>query len=99
MEAGQDSDGRVGGLEEMCTLHAVVMLCGGRAPATGGQTGPDPARGVGVWECVCLLLQYLLQSCSRGGGGEWRTCATRDDCVFITAVPSSTMLFRIMNLS
>jgi hypothetical protein len=21
-------------------------------------------------ECVCLLLQYLLQSCSRGGGGE-----------------------------
>ena len=23
--------------------------------------------------CVCLLLQYLLQSCSRGGvGGGWR---------------------------
>ena len=20
-------------------------------------------------ECVCLLLQYILQSCSRGGGG------------------------------
>ena len=30
--------------------------------------------------CVCvLLLQDLLQSCSRGGGGEWRTCAMRDD--------------------
>jgi hypothetical protein len=30
--------------------------------------------------CVCvLLLQDLLQSCSRGGGGEWRTCAVRDD--------------------
>ena len=28
--------------------------------------------------CV-LLLQDLLQSCSRGGGGEWRTCAMRDD--------------------
>jgi hypothetical protein len=28
--------------------------------------------------CV-LLLQDLLQSCSRGGGGEWRTCATKDD--------------------
>jgi hypothetical protein len=29
---------------------------------------------------VCLLLQYLLQSCSRGGGGgKWRTCATRYD--------------------
>jgi hypothetical protein len=22
---------------------------------------------------VCLLLQDLLQSCARGGGGEWRT--------------------------
>jgi hypothetical protein len=30
---------------------------------------------------VCLLLQYLLQSCSRGGRGtvEEATCATRDD--------------------
>jgi len=31
--------------------------------------------------CV-LLLQDLLQNCSRGGGGpggEWRTCAMRDD--------------------
>jgi hypothetical protein len=29
--------------------------------------------------CVCvLLLQYLLQSCTRRGGGEWRTCVTRD---------------------
>ncbi len=28
------------------------------------------ARAVGVYPyCVCLLLQYLLQSCSRGGGG------------------------------
>jgi hypothetical protein len=27
--------------------------------------------------CVCLLLQDLLQSCARGGGGEWRTCAMR----------------------
>ncbi len=25
------------------------------------------------YQCVCLLLQYLLQSCSRGaGGGGWR---------------------------
>ena len=23
-----------------------------------------------VIDCVCLLLQYLLQSCSRGGGGD-----------------------------
>ena len=30
--------------------------------------------------CVCVsLLQDLLQSCSRGGGGEWRTCAMKDD--------------------
>ena len=35
-----------------------------------------------VWVCfvcVCLLLQDLLQSCARGGGGEWRTCAMRYD--------------------
>jgi hypothetical protein len=28
---------------------------------------------------VCLLLQDLVQSCLRGGGGYGRTCATRDD--------------------
>ena len=27
MQTGQDPDERVGGLEEMCTLHAVVVLC------------------------------------------------------------------------
>ena len=27
MQAGQDSDGWVVGLEGMCTLHAVIMLC------------------------------------------------------------------------
>ena len=27
MQAGQDSDGWVGGFEEMCTLHVGVMLC------------------------------------------------------------------------
>ena len=33
-----------------------------------------------TFHCVCLLLQDLLQSCSRGGGGgEWRTCAMIDD--------------------
>ncbi len=29
--------------------------------------------------CVCLILQYLLQSCSRGGRGIAETCATSDD--------------------
>ena len=39
-------------------------------------SGAHPGRG---WHGVCLLLQYLLQSCSRVCGGEqWRTCATRD---------------------
>ncbi len=33
-----------------------------------------------VAEMCVLLLQDLLQSCSRGGEGEWRTCAMRDDC-------------------
>jgi hypothetical protein len=27
MQTGQDPDGRVGGFEEMCTLHAVIVLC------------------------------------------------------------------------
>ena len=26
MQAGQDSDGRVGGLEEMCTVHEVIYV-------------------------------------------------------------------------
>ena len=29
--------------------------------------------------CVFYYCKDLLQSCSRGGGGEWRTCAMRDD--------------------
>jgi hypothetical protein len=38
---------------------------------------PQPARR--LLQCLCLLLQYLLESCSRGGEGkQWRTCATRD---------------------
>jgi hypothetical protein len=32
-----------------------------------------------VCVCVCLLLQDLVQSCVRGEGGYWGTCATRDD--------------------
>ena len=28
--------------------------------------------------CVCLLLQDLVQSCLRVGGGFWRTCALRE---------------------
>jgi hypothetical protein len=37
-------------------------------------------RGVRIFpKSVCLLLQDLLQSCARGGGGEWRTCAMRYD--------------------
>ncbi len=28
----------------------------------------DPINGTAYCLCVCLLLQYLLQSCSRGGG-------------------------------
>ena len=40
--------------------------------------------------CVCLLLQYLLQSCSRrGGGGMEDMCVfvLLLVCVFITAGP------------
>ena len=43
------------------------------------------ACGGGVCVCVCLLLKDLLQNRTYckvvrvGGGGEWRTCAMRDD--------------------
>jgi hypothetical protein len=59
-----------------------------------------------VDESAHHALQYLLQSCSRRGGGEqWRTCATRDYeprpvwtslvvCVFITAVPITKLIAR-----
>jgi hypothetical protein len=37
------------------------------------------AIGAGTGKvCVFYYLQDLSQSCSRGGG-EWRTCAMRDD--------------------
>jgi hypothetical protein len=44
----------------------------------GGHTvlshGPDK-----IEICVCLLVQYLLQSCPRGGRGIVEDMATRDD--------------------
>jgi hypothetical protein len=39
-------------------------------------SAPESER-IDTPRCVCLILQYLLQSCSRGGG-QWRTCATSD---------------------
>ena len=47
----------------------------------GGQrwSPPDFESPGGSCSGVCLLLQDLLQSCARGGGGEWRTCAMRYD--------------------
>jgi hypothetical protein len=42
-----------------------------------------PTRRTSCWSrCVCLLLQYLLQSCSRGGrrGTLYRDCVSR--CVY-----------------
>ena len=56
-----------------------------KTPLQPAGPGVSPSRFVrdehsGVYRaCVCfitvcvLLLQDLLQSCSRGGGGEWRT--------------------------
>jgi hypothetical protein len=52
-------------------------------PGTLTQGGALFSRCVfitGSSRCVCLLLQDLVQSCSRGGGGEYgRTCSTRDE--------------------
>ena len=47
-----------------CSTYYKAAVCG----------GPGGARG-GEWVCVCLLLQYLLQSV----------------CVFITAGPITTL--------
>ena len=39
--------------------------------------------GTWVGNVCVLLLQDLLQSCSRGGGGEWRTYAMLCDFVSV----------------
>jgi hypothetical protein len=44
------------------------------------------SRGLCGLGCVCLLLQDLVQSCLRGGGGDME-CV----CVFITAGPSTKL--------
>jgi hypothetical protein len=48
--------------------------------STRPSLSPFPPRPQLYNVCVCLLLQDLVQSCLRGGGGRnGRTCATRDD--------------------
>jgi hypothetical protein len=85
----------VGGREEVVTSDLKMWLENGRADERVSR-GQASERAVCVCElvsvekgtrrppllavCVCLLLQDLVQSCLRGGGGGyWRTCATRDD--------------------
>jgi hypothetical protein len=40
-----------------------------------------------VRKCVFYFCRTYYKVVRVGGGGEWRTCAMRDDCVFITAGP------------
>ena len=67
-----------------CTFFSASFVVSDAAsslsPAGASPWGVAIVFGFKVCGCVCvLLLQDLLQSCSRGGGGEWRTCAMRDD--------------------
>jgi hypothetical protein len=80
----------------VCMCVHVFMLGGGHGTARRGwgvyyrlssvyyriELGPrfTGLRIRGLYGCVCLLLQDLVQSCLHGGGGGYgRTCATRDD--------------------
>ena len=51
----------------------------------GAKTVPSGDLESPGTQCVCLLLQYLLQSCLRGGRGIVEDMCY--ECVFITAVP------------
>ena len=53
-----------------------TKLCAWGEEDSGGHIIKLFARGGG---CVCLLLQYLLQSCSRGGGGTMEDMCYRRD--------------------
>jgi hypothetical protein len=74
-------------LRETTSRSRCELVCPSRTNERGGE-GYCVKEGEGVLcvlllqdllQCVCLLLQDLLQSCARGGGGEWRTCAMRYD--------------------
>jgi hypothetical protein len=68
-------EGRGVDVEDMCyerlraeayvnySAHCALMNAG------TGHGGPQHQSAMARWSGVCLLLQYLLQSCSRGGGG------------------------------
>ena len=68
-----DSGGHV--LRETTSRGLYGLVC----PTRTSERGFGGCLQRAAFVCVCLLLQSLLQSCSRGvGGGGWRTCATRD---------------------
>jgi hypothetical protein len=71
---------------------------------TAGPSTKLFAWGGGIWEdmcyerrradalvCVCLLLQDLVQSCLRGGGGDMGGHVIVPVCVFVTAGPSTKL--------
>ncbi len=68
---------RRGGTKAKMRFRTGELIGGVRIP----QKLPKPEMSIRTRSvaCVCLLLQDLLQSCARGGGGEWRTCAMRYD--------------------
>ena len=91
MQAGQDSDGGVGGTEKMCMLHAgyVVVFVVGK-----------------VWRIVpCVYKIYTLDRFQfhgllknnpirfSGGGGGMDVCCEGEVCVFLMLARVSCVLW------
>jgi hypothetical protein len=82
MQAGQDSDGGVVGLEGMCTLHAVVVLW-----VCLGETWTVVETFLNTRLCICMVYPTLWP----GGSAE---CVYRPP---LSLVPSVFMSFSFLS--
>ncbi len=64
---GGDIGGHV--LRETTSRGLCGLVCPSRTNEREGEGDCVKEGGGGEGKCVCLLLQYLVQSCSRLGGG------------------------------
>jgi hypothetical protein len=71
-------------LRETTSLGLCGLVCSSRTSERGEEGYCVKEGGGEEGERVCFLLQYLLQSCSRGGSGkQWRTCARLRESVCV----------------
>ena len=59
MQAGQDSDGWVVGLEGMCTLHAVIMLCNVFVTVLPDMAATRMIRPPARYVCTLVRLNFV----------------------------------------